>query len=689
MDRNATLKQAATLVTERDFASAEPVLLDLLALFPEDGEAHALLGTVFLYTGREKASAQSFMKAHGAEGPVREALGAHLLAHLEGRRLLAKKGGGVDPEAQRLAKSLRDAGAALNEKPGVKLSACLVVRNEERHLERCLASVRPFADEIVVVDTGSTDRTIEIARSFRAKVLTQAWDDDFSAARNAALEAASGDWALVIDADEELIGNWEALLKEALSRPHFSGYHVSIHNRLSEGRSGELYVHTAPRLFQRRPGVVFTGKIHEQVAPSLLATGRPIANLEGAQILHHGYAPTVMREKRKIERDLRLLEQEVRANPNDSFQLYNLASALMIAERPAEAEHVARLCVGLLKPTDSYGAPAFLLLTESLRRQGRTGEILAVCEEADRRGFGGILIEFARANALFHGGRHEQALRSINRCISFPWPVGMPGDYGILTHKRHALKAKILRALGRNEEAAEVYQRAEECGKPIAGYLYGKAVALEQAGRFEEALALYEQGEYTPEIAPLCMKGIARIAALRKEHRKAASLFEKAWQHTGDDYEAWLGWAKACEAQGDADGMQAAYAAFSEKREPTPEILINWGRALTETRQYERALECFIGAIKRSPSDANAYFNAGDLLYRLEHYGDAAGLYETALRHEPDHAQGWFVLGNCMAQLDAYDQAQEAYKKALKLHPDHPQALHNLRFVQRAIQKAA
>jgi glycosyltransferase involved in cell wall biosynthesis len=87
------------------------------------------------------------------------------------------------------------------------LSVCLIVKNESQHLSRCLASVKPYADEIIVVDTGSQDNTPDIAREYGAKLSYFAWGDDFSAARNYSISQACGEWIFIIDADEELIVN--------------------------------------------------------------------------------------------------------------------------------------------------------------------------------------------------------------------------------------------------------------------------------------------------------------------------------------------------------------------------------------------------------------------------------------------------------------------------------------------------
>ena len=100
----------------------------------------------------------------------------------------------------------------------MKLSVCMIVKNEEKTLARCLYSIKDIADEIVVVDTGSTDKTTDIAQEFGAKVFSLDWKDDFSAARNFSLEKATGAWILIIDADEVLSKDVGDKLKTVLSQ---------------------------------------------------------------------------------------------------------------------------------------------------------------------------------------------------------------------------------------------------------------------------------------------------------------------------------------------------------------------------------------------------------------------------------------------------------------------------------------
>ncbi|HEY1761575.1 MAG TPA: glycosyltransferase family 2 protein, partial [Acidimicrobiales bacterium] len=130
------------------------------------------------------------------------------------------------------------------------LSVCLIVKDEEALLGACLESVAGVADEIVVYDTGSSDRTVEIARSMGARVIEGYWDDSFSRARNAALALACGTWVLSLDADERLLGNFEALRAQISDvRSEIEAYLVAIENLHGAGNARS--VHTAIRLFRR------------------------------------------------------------------------------------------------------------------------------------------------------------------------------------------------------------------------------------------------------------------------------------------------------------------------------------------------------------------------------------------------------------------------------------------------------
>lgn len=183
------------------------------------------------------------------------------------------------------------------------LSACLIVRDEEEALPSCLAALDGVVDEIVVYDTGSTDRTVEIARDAGATVVEGHWDDDFARARNTALDHCHGDWILHVDADE-LLDTEAVALRQSLQRGGMpDGLLVRIDNVDGEGIVRQ--VHQACRIF-RRARAHWLGRIHEQV---VARPGQPVLDIKpatGITIRHSGYAPEVVAAKGKASRNLRI-----------------------------------------------------------------------------------------------------------------------------------------------------------------------------------------------------------------------------------------------------------------------------------------------------------------------------------------------------------------------------------------------
>ena len=144
-----------------------------------------------------------------------------------------------------------------------RLSLCMIMRDEEEHLARCLESVQGVVDEIVIVDTGSVDRSIEIAESFGARVLHEEWNGDFAGPRNTGIDAATGDWILVLDADEELVDG--AKVRDLLHDESMEGYCLREVNFIGEERGIESVVNSAFRIFRNRPAHRYSGALHEQI----------------------------------------------------------------------------------------------------------------------------------------------------------------------------------------------------------------------------------------------------------------------------------------------------------------------------------------------------------------------------------------------------------------------------------------
>lgn len=233
-----------------------------------------------------------------------------------------------------------------------RISLCVIARDEAANLARCLESARPYVDELVVVDTGSSDETVEIARACGAVVGHFTWCDDFAAARNAALDLASGDWFLKLDADEVLDPVTAAHLRHLVQQPGAPGrprcYALLIrhhhHQAGGDHGGGEAAVieQYEGRLAQRLPGVRFVGRIHEVIRhtgdPSLLE----YVYTDRVRIDHYGHQAGAVRDRRKVERNLRLLETAAAEEPDEPYFLYKLAQHQLEAGNPQAALEAAR-----------------------------------------------------------------------------------------------------------------------------------------------------------------------------------------------------------------------------------------------------------------------------------------------------------------------------------------------------------
>jgi len=229
-----------------------------------------------------------------------------------------------------------------------RLTLCLIAKNEESMLPGCLESVRGVVDEIVLVDTGSTDQTVALARAAGATVLTRPWDDDFSAPRNLAVAHARGDYVLMLDADERLAPGAGKALKIAVRRGGFHLGMVRLHNAARKdapaaeivggpARAGTVML--LPRVFKNADGLEWRGAIHETVGEWILRTkGRRV--LLDVDLVHLGYTPDMMATRAKRERNLALLRKRVALERDDITAHGYLALELLEAGQGEEAAAV-------------------------------------------------------------------------------------------------------------------------------------------------------------------------------------------------------------------------------------------------------------------------------------------------------------------------------------------------------------
>ena len=212
----------------------------------------------------------------------------------------------------------------------MKISLCMIVKNEETSLPKCLGSVNNFVDEIIVIDTGSTDKTPQIAQQFGAKVYYFPWNNNFSSARNEALKYVTGDWILVLDADETLTDEIIPLLKTVISKEEY----LVINLVRQEVGSTQSPYSLVSRLFRYHPNISFDRPYHALIDDSVTAilTQEPhwqIGYLPGVAILHTGYQKAVINEQNKYAKAAAAMEEFFASHPNDAYVCSKLGALYM------------------------------------------------------------------------------------------------------------------------------------------------------------------------------------------------------------------------------------------------------------------------------------------------------------------------------------------------------------------------
>jgi glycosyltransferase involved in cell wall biosynthesis/predicted Zn-dependent protease len=443
------LAGARELLRQNQLRQAWEAGLVAVAIRPCHPEAYMLLAQIAAQAGDGKMATRCADKASVLAPGLKEA------------RRFAKKNFGN-----------RNSPAWLTMPPGLvsekmRLSVCLIARNEEKFLGACLASVRGLADEIIVVDTGSTDRTVDIAKEHGARVDHFTWCDDFSAARNAALAHATGDWVLILDADETVPETSHAALRGLIGNPKVMAWRLPIidHGREEDGCS---YV---PRLFRNAPALFYVGRVHEQVFSSIEVRRQEwgLDNKIGdAVLMHFGYAPEVVKDRKKVERNLQLLEKALEEMPDESNLLMNYGLELSRSGRAVEALEQYRLAVEKMSalPDAQLVPETREMLLSQICSQLMSGNLLEELVEVltsplARRGGLNASLHFSLGVALLRLKRFVEAEEQLRLCLTGrDKPSLAPVNRDIRKGgPRHCL-AMSLSGQGRKDAALEVCREA-------------------------------------------------------------------------------------------------------------------------------------------------------------------------------------------------------------------------------------
>lgn len=341
----------------------------------------------------------------------------------------------------------------------------MIVKDEAHCINSCLESVKGLADEMIIVDTGSSDQTIEICESHGAKVYAYKWNNDFADARNYGLSLSTGDWILWLDADEELDSETKCKIPEVLAKTHAHLLSLPVlnyyGNTMPVNKDHFFLIHQL-RLFRHDQNITFQNRIHETLRLPKEITEKDIESIP-ISIHHYGYLQNVVEMKQKGKRNIKLLEHELSTSTHSPWIEYHLASEFYRQGEYQQAFYYVNQSILLFlqqnqKPPSLLYKLKYAILIETDSLDGAWPSIeKAILLYPDY-----VDLYFYKGYILYKMNNYTDALKAFEKCLEL-------GDH----HTKHL----ILKGTG-----------------SFKAWNY-KGLCLDQLGKFNEAQAAYQNGK--------------------------------------------------------------------------------------------------------------------------------------------------------------------------------------------------
>jgi glycosyltransferase involved in cell wall biosynthesis/thioredoxin-like negative regulator of GroEL len=510
------------------------------------------------------------------------------------------------------------------------LSLLMIVKNEERVLADCLRSVVGVVDEMVIVDTGSTDRTVQIAESFNAKVFHYPWDGSFSNARNAALEHCTCNYVLFLDADERLEQHDRNRLRALVHRPSSDVYELTLVSKRTEGGRVLRTTSDQARLFRRDERFRFRYRIHESILPSVNET-KGVITKEHITIHHIGYDVSAELMERKKVRNYEQLILDVREHPCDLFVLKKYLQTLLMMSKIEEAsvagkEALEKIDAGLCGRVSGSSRAAFCnLYAEALMQSDDFSGAHRWTTESLRS-----LKEQNKAHYLLtiindHMGRYEEALRHLNSIV-LQKKDGAPSQAEDeitpapqdVCYKRASLYRMMKQPLNERRELGA----ALRFDPSMTTALFDLAALMAKENNFSQALSIISKaGESEPangSIWHFRSKILYHLQRKEEALRDAARAFELGERSDGL-LVSWIQTARDLKKEAEAF---PAFALMSERHPEASDILLAYIQMLVNRNEISTTLN-IIEASLHAVKDASLRQVLSTIHTKLLHVGAA------------------------------------------------------------------
>ncbi len=559
------------------------------------------------------------------------------------------------------------------------LSACMIVRNEEKFLPQCLNSIKNVVDEMIIVDTGSTDRTCEIAQSFGAKVYHHPWKNSFSEARNHSLSHATGDWILQIDADEALEQADIPLLQKLINADTYNVIFVAIFSELPGGQAKHYF----QRIF-RRGKARFEGIVHNQ----LVFEGKALQS--EIRLYHYGYNLCESEMQKKYKRTGDLLRQQLAENPDNIFVLANL---IRNYRNEYNFEKVIELGEKGLNQLPSQTDLVFKIqrqrisidLVHALLNTNQADRAEEVCKRALEENPESFDVHLVRGEILLKKRAFSDALNYFKKYLALKERENREPSFTVLSadfyHYEHGAYNNIgecYKNLGLFREAEIAYKKAIELNRKEPLYYSHLAQLYISQNRLDEA-------EHTVNSAVIL--GISnhfiyllqgKIYSSQRRYMAAIDAFKQSIQGDSKNITAYIHLIILF--------IKTNQIALAEKTlsEITPCYPDNLRlKCLSERIMHRKgdwkSPNIFVQNMLKSDIQNNdVYLDLSDLCIEMGKYATAIEILERYLDSSPADATVLANIAVCYAKLGKLESAKFGFQAALKIDPGCDYALQNL-----------
>ncbi len=513
-----------------------------------------------------------------------------------------------------------------------RISLCMIVRDSAATLDNCIASIAPWVDEMIVVDTGSKDDTVEIARRHGAKVSFFEWCKDFAAARNESLKHATGDWIFWMDSDDTIDEHNGRQLRELVRRPideYTLGFVIQVHCPGPE-RSGHRDVTAVDhvKLFRNLDELRFEGRIHEQILASIRRVGGSVAFTD-LFVVHSGVDHSLAAVEKKQQRDLELIKLDLKDRPGHPFVLFNLGMTYADMAEYEDAAKAMMQCLEVSDPQSSHVRKAYAIWVGVLMELERSEQACEVCKQGrdlypddPELLYRHAILEYERGNleqcvVLYEGllrGETERHFSSIDR--------------GIFEYKARHNLALAYFELEKWDKATELWR-----------HVIASVPAHEDAWRGLGRLYLRSGN------AVAARELLSQLAAERRHPAYAMELTAALELAGGNPDRARLILADAVRQFPDRLDTADAYC-----------------QLLFEQGPLTLALDALTSLAARRPDDGSVLHNLATVHLRLGMNEQAVNLFQQALELRPESSESRLYLGYALRNLSRVDEAIENWR---------------------------